>query len=188
MSDFALRAKADNVTMEAIKAFFTEPTGRKVQSVSGFSSEFKYSGVNFEGEHIVLGAPEFILGDDYKKIADECEKHSRKGYRVLLVASYDGKIEGKKLSKKVTPLGLVTLMNPVRKNAPETFKYFADQGVAIKVISGDNPLTVSEVAKKAQIEGAGKYVDASHLTTDEEIAERDAKIHRVWPRNARTKT
>ena len=188
MGDFAAAQKADNLTMEAIKAFFTEPSGRKVQSVSGFSSEFKYSGVNFEGEHIVLGAPEFILGDDYKKIADECEKHSRKGYRVLLVASYDGKIEGEKLSKKVTPLGLVTLMNPVRKNAPETFKYFADQGVEIKVISGDNPLTVSEVAKKAQIANAGKYIDATKLTTDEEIADAMQKytvFGRVTPEQKR---
>ena len=171
MSDFAKAQKADNATMEAIKAYFTKPTGRKAQTVSGFSSEFKYSGVGYKDENYVLGAPEFLLGDDYKKIAGECEKHSRKGYRVLLVASYAGKIDGKKLDKKVTPLGLITLMNPVRENASETFKYFADQGVEIKVISGDNPLTVSEVAKKAGIENAGKYIDATRLTTDEEIAD-----------------
>lgn len=171
MSDFAKAQKADNATMEAIKAYFTKPTGRKAETVSGFSSEFKYSGVSYKGESYVLGAPEFLLGKDYKKIESECEKHSRKGYRVLLVASYDGKVDGKKLDKKVTPLGLITLMNPVRENAPETFKYFADQGVEIKVISGDNPLTVSEVAKKAEIANAGKYIDATRLTTDKEIAE-----------------
>ena len=171
MSDFAKAQKADNATMEAIKAYFTKPTGRKAETVSGFSSEFKYSGVNYNGESYVLGAPEFLLGKDYKKIEPECEKHSRKGYRVLLVASYDGKVDGKKLDKKVTPLGLITLMNPVRENAPETFKYFADQGVEIKVISGDNPLTVSEVAKKAEITNAGKYIDATRLKTDKEIAE-----------------
>ncbi len=171
MSDFAKAQKADNATMEAIKAYFTKPTGRKAETVSGFSSEFKYSGVSYKGESYVLGAPEFLLGKDYKKIESECEKHSRKGYRVLLVASYDGKVDGKKLDKKVTPLGLITLMNPVRENAPETFKYFADQGVEIKVISGDNPLTVSEVAKKAEIANAGKYIDATRLKTDKEIAE-----------------
>jgi len=171
MSDFAKAQKADNVTMEAIKAFFTQPTGRKAESVSGFSSEFKYSGVGYKDENYVLGAPEFLLGNDYKKIESECERHSRKGYRVLLIAAYDGKIDGKKLDKKVSPLGLVTLMNPVRKSAPDTFRYFADQGVAIKVISGDNALTVSEVAKKAGIAGAGKFIDASRLTTDKEIAE-----------------
>lgn len=171
MSDFAKAQKADNATMEAIKAYFTKPTGRKAETVSGFSSEFKYSGVSYKNESFVLGAPEFLLGKDYEKIESECEKHSRKGYRVLLVAKYDGKVDGKKLDKKVTPLGLITLMNPVRENAPETFKYFADQGVEIKVISGDNPLTVSEVAKKAQIANAGKFIDATRLKTDEEIAE-----------------
>ena len=171
MSDFAKAQKADNATMEAIKAYFTKPTGRKAETVSGFSSEFKYSGVSYKNESFVLGAPEFLLGKDYGKIESECEKHSRKGYRVLLVAKYDGKVDGKKLDKKVTPLGLITLMNPVRENAPETFKYFADQGVEIKVISGDNPLTVSEVSKKAQIANAGKFIDATRLKTDEEIAE-----------------
>lgn len=171
LCDFAHAQTADNITMEAMKKFFADKPSQKAKSVSGFSSEFKYSGVNFADGSYVLGAPEFILEKDYKKYADEIEKHSRKGYRVLLFAKYSGKANGKKLSEKISPLGLVLMMNPVRKNAPETFKYFADQGVAIKVISGDNPLTVSEVAKKAQIEGASKYIDASHLTTDEEIAE-----------------
>ena len=187
-SDFANAQSADNATMEAIKAFFTKPTDRKAKKVSGFSSEFKYSGVGFENEQYVLGAPEFLLGDDYKKIAPECEKHSSKGYRVLLFAKYAGEINGKKLVEKVTPLGLITLMNPVRENAPETFKYFADQGVEIKVISGDNPLTVSEVAKKAKIKNADKFVDASTLRTDHEIAEAMEKytvFGRVTPEQKR---
>ncbi len=171
LCDFAHAQAADNITMEAMKKYFADKASQKAKSVSGFSSEFKYSGANFKDGSYVLGAPEFILGKDYKKYEGEIEKHSRKGYRVLLFAAYDGKANGKKLNGKISPLGLVLMMNPVRENAPETFKYFADQGVAIKVISGDNPLTVSEVAKKAQIEGAGKYVDASHLTTDEEIAD-----------------
>ncbi len=172
MSDFASAQSADNATMEAVKAYFSKPTGRKAKSVSGFSSEFKYSGVNFPTESFVLGAPEFILKENYKKYSNEIEKYSSKGYRVLLLAKYDGTVSGKKLSEKITPIALVTLMNPVRKNAPNTFKYFADQGVEIKVISGDNPLTVSEVARKAGIAHADKYVDASTLRSDKEI--RDA--------------
>ena len=172
VSDFAAAQSADNVTMEAIKSYFTKTTGQKVKTVSGFSSEFKYSGVGFEDANYILGAPEFLLGENYKKYSAECEKFSRKGYRVLLVAKYDGKINGKKIDGKVTPIGLVTLMNPVRENAPETFRYFAEQGVEIKVISGDNALTVSEVAKKAGIANASKFIDASKLHTDEEI--RDA--------------
>ncbi|MBR5419094.1 HAD-IC family P-type ATPase [Candidatus Saccharibacteria bacterium] len=171
ISDFAAAQSADNITMEALKKFFDAKPSQKAKSVSGFSSEFKYSGVNFAKESYVLGAPEFLLGKDYKKYAGEIEKHSRKGYRVLLFAQYDGKANGKKLTGKITPVGLILMMNPVRENAAETFKYFADQGVTIKVISGDNALTVSEVAKKAKIANASKYIDASRLTTDEEIAE-----------------
>ena len=171
MSDIAAAQAADNITMSAIKHYFNAKPTQKAKSVAGFSSEFKYSGVNFDNKSYVLGAPEFVLGDDYKKYASDIEKHSRKGYRVLVVAEYAGKADGKKLSGKVSPIGLILLMNPVRENAPETFRYFAEQGVAIKVISGDNALTVSEVARKAGIEGAGKYIDASRLKTDEEIAE-----------------
>ena len=170
ISDFAASQSADNATMVAIKDYFTKPTGRRAKTVSGFSSEFKYSGVNYEDESYVLGAPEFLLKDDYAKYSEKIEEHSRKGYRVLLVAKYDGKADGKKLCHKITPHALITLMNPVRKSAPETFKYFAEQGVEIKVISGDNPLTVSEVAKKAGIANASKYIDASSLDTDEKIA------------------
>ena len=171
MSDIASAQAADNITMSAIKHYFNAQPTQKAKSVAGFSSEFKYSGVNFADKSYVLGAPEFVLGADYKKYAAEIEKHSRKGYRVLVVAEYSGKADGKKLSGKVSPIGLILLMNPVRETAPETFRYFAEQGVAIKVISGDNALTVSEVARKAGIEGAGKYVDASKLKTDDEIAE-----------------
>ena len=171
ISDFAIAQSADNATMEALKAYFLNGSKQKVKSVSGFSSEFKYSGVNFENGSYVLGAPEFLLGDGIKKIASEIEKHSRKGYRVLLFAKYAGNADGKKLTGKVTPLALITLMNPVRETAPETFRYFAEQGVEIKVISGDNPLTVSEVAKKAGIKNADKYVDASKLATKKDIAD-----------------
>ena len=171
ISDFAMAQSADNATMEAMKQFFTNGSKRKVKSTSGFSSEFKYSGVNFEDGSYILGAPEFLLGNEIKKYSKEIEKYSRRGYRVLLFAKYSGEADGKKLASKVSPLALVTLMNPVRETAPETFRYFAEQGVEIKVISGDNPLTVSEVAKQAGIVNAGKYIDASKLKTKKQIAE-----------------
>jgi len=171
LSDFAIAQNADNATMEAMKAYFTQGSKRKVKSTSGFSSEFKYSGVNFDDGSYVLGAPEFLLGNELKKYAGEIEKYSRKGYRVLLFARYSGVADGKKLRGKVAPLALVTLMNPVRETAPETFRYFAEQGVEIKVISGDNPLTVSEVAKQAGIANASRYIDASKLTTKKQIAD-----------------
>lgn len=170
LSDFVGAQAADNATMGALKAFFSEPDGRKIKSVSGFTSQYKYSGVNFEDETYVLGAPEFVLGKDYEKYQEKIESYSHKGYRVLIFGTYDGIVEGKKLDRKFEPVGLVMLSNPIRPNAVETFQFFNKQGVAIKVISGDNPVTVSEVAQKAKIKGAEKYVDASTLQTDESIA------------------
>ena len=160
LSDFASAQSADNITMETLKKYFTKPTGRKVTSISGFSSEFKYSGVNFEDESFVLGAPEFLLGDDYKKYQSAIEDYSGRGYRVLLFCAYADSADGRKLQAKITPLALVLMTNPIRESAAETFKYFAAQGVDIKVISGDNPQTVSEVSRKAGIKGAEHYVDA----------------------------
>ena len=170
ISDFVGAQAADNATMGALKAHFSEPEGRKIESVSGFSSQYKYSGVNFEGESYVMGAPEFVLGKDYEKYQDKIEGYNRKGYRVLIFGRYSGTVEGKKLDHSVEALGLIMLSNPIRENAVETFQFFNKQGVEIKVISGDNPVTVSEVAQKAKIKGAEKYIDATTLETDESIA------------------
>ena len=171
LSDFAARQSADNITMAAMKQYFTEPTGAQIVSHTDFSSEFKYSSVTFEKKAYVLGAPEWVLREEYDKYREKIELDSRKGYRVLAFAEYDGKPDGKALKERSTPLALVLITNPVRKTAPATFKFFADEGVNVKVISGDNPITVSEVAKQAGIENADKYVDASTLTTDEAIYE-----------------
>ncbi len=188
LSDFACAQAADNITMETMKAYFTKPAGRKVMSVSGFSSEFKYSGVNFEKETYILGAPEFMLGKDYGKYQKEIEDYGGKGYRVLLFCKYGDSADGRKLNAKITPVALVLITNPIRESATETFKFFAAQGVDIKVISGDNPRTVSEVAKKAGIKGAEHFIDASTLDTDMKIDEAMRKytvFGRVTPEQKR---
>lgn len=169
ISDFASAMSSDNITMKAMKDYFNKPSGRKTVSVSPFSSQFKYSGAAFEDGSYVLGAPEFVLREDYDNYREQIEQYSSEGYRVLVFGIYDGVIDGKALTGKVTPLGLVFLSNPIRKEAPETFKYFENQGVEIKVISGDNPVTVSQVALQAGIANADNYIDASTLTTDEAI-------------------
>ena len=169
ISDIVAVQTADTITMTALKSFFTKPGGRKPESVSGFSSQFKYSGVNYERESYVLGAPEFVLRDRYPEYREQVESFSRRGYRVLAVCRYEGPVNGEALTGTCMPCGLITLSNPVRENAPETFCYFTEQGVDIKVISGDNPLTVSEAAKQAAIPDADKYVDAATLTSDEAI-------------------
>lgn len=171
ISDFAVSQAGDNITMLALKKYFTSPSGKDVDSISGFSSEFKYSAVNFKDGTFVLGAPEFLLKENYSKHKNEIEKHSKKGYRVLLFGEYSEKANGKALKNAVKPLAYIILSNPIRENAKETFAFFKKQGVEIKVISGDNPLTVSEVASKAGIAGAEKYIDASTLDTEEKIEE-----------------
>lgn len=171
ISDFVFYQDEDNITMKTLKEYFTTPTGREMKSVFGFSSEYKYSGINFETDSYVLGAPEFVLKSDYEKYRELVEENSKKGYRVLIFGSYDGEVNGNKLTKKVTPYALIMLANPIRKNAKETFSFFKSQGVELKVISGDNPLTVSEVARLAGIEGAENYIDATSLDSDEKIAD-----------------
>ena len=161
IGDFAHAMSRDNITMEAVQAYFQKSTGRKAQKITSFSSEYKYSSATFEESSYVLGAPEFVLRDDYPAYEEEIEKEASKGYRVLVF--------GRALRGKVTPLAYIMLANPIRKEAPQTFAYFEEQGVEVKVISGDNPVTVSEVAKKAGIAGADDFVDAATLTTEEEI-------------------
>ena len=178
---------ADTTTMEALKKYFKKG-GKKADKIFGFSSEFKYSAAKIGNKSFVLGAPEFVLRDDYDKYRKDLEKYTKKGFRVLIFAEYKGELDGKALEKPAKPLAIITLMNPVRENAPETFRYFAEQGVNIKVISGDNPLTVAEVARQAGIEGASKCIDASNLKTDqdyEQAVEEYTVFGRVLPEQKR---
>jgi len=172
LSDFAAAQDSDNETMAAVKNHFHRPAGRTVVSTTGFSSEFKYSSVSFEKEAFVMGAPDFILKDGVKEHKSLIDSYSRKGYRVLAFGRYRGTPDGKELTAQTEPICFIIMSNPIRENAPETFRYFEEQGVEIKVISGDNPVTVSEVAKQAGIKNAGEYVDATTLTTESAI--RDA--------------
>ncbi len=169
LSDFAAAQAADNETMRAVKNYFMRPAGMIAISHTGFSSEFKYSSVTFNSGAFVLGAPEFVLKEQCGEYRQVIESNSRRGYRVLAFGKYNGKPDGKALTGDVVPICFVVISNPIRKDAPDTFRYFAEQGVDIKVISGDNPVTVSEVAKQAGIKHAADYVDASTLTTDESI-------------------
>lgn len=169
IGDFAQSMSKDNITMEAVQTYFQKRTGRRAQKITSFSSEFKYSSATFEDGSYVLGAPEFVLREDYPEYEEEIREEAAKGYRVLVFGSCDETPDGRELKGKVTPLAYIMLANPIRKEAPKTFAYFEEQGVEVKVISGDNPLTVSEVAKKAGITGAENYVDAATLTTEEEI-------------------
>ena len=169
IGDFAAAMTPDNITMAAIKEYFKQGTGKRAVSKNGFSSSSKYSSVTFSDGAYVLGAPEFVLKEDYAERADTITELASDGTRVLVFGTYDGVPDGKPLARPVTPLGYILLANPIREAAKETFQYFAEQGVEVKVISGDNPVTVSKVAGQAGIENAEHYVDASTLQTPEEM-------------------
>lgn len=169
LGDFCAAMPADNITMEALKKHFTEHSDNKSVSMTTFSSVVKYSSVTFEDGAYVLGAPEMVLRDAYADHEERLRQYSHKGYRILIFGLHHGTIDGKALTEEVTPLGYILLANPVRKEAKEAFQYFADQGVTIKVISGDNPISVAEAADKAGIEGAANYVDASTLSDHESM-------------------
>ena len=169
IGDFAAAMTPDNITMAAIKEYFKQGTGKRAVSKTGFSSASKYSSVTFSDAAYVLGAPEFVLKEDYAERADTITELASDGTRVLVFGTYDGIPDGKPLARPVAPLGYILLANPIRDAAKETFQYFAEQGVEVKVISGDNPVTVSKVAAQAGIENAEHYVDASTLHTPEEM-------------------
>ena len=163
LGDFVNNMTRDNITMETLQSHFTNNSGKKAISMTGFSSAVKYSSVTFDDGAYVLGAPEMILREDYRLYEKEISGHVNKGYRVLVFGRYDGVIDGKALTGRVIPLGFITLSNRIREKAKETFQYFNEQGVTVKVISGDNPETVSEVARQAGIVNADSFVDVSTL-------------------------
>lgn len=169
LADFVAAQEKDNATMEALKAHFSNGSGMRAREVYSFSSETKYSGaVMNDGKSYVIGAPEFVLRGQFAQYQEKIATYSSKGYRVLVFAQYEGTLDRKPLTEPVLPLCFVMLANPIRKGAKETFTYFAENDVDIKVISGDNPLTVSVIAAEAGIVGAERFVDASTLKEKED--------------------
>lgn len=171
IGDFVRNMPQDNATMTAMAAYFKENTGKAAVSTASFSSVVKYSGVTFEDASYVFGAPEFVLREKYDNYKEQIEFYSKRGCRVLVFGEYYGDADGAPLTEPVEALAFIILSNPVRKDAAKTFAYFDEQGVDIKVISGDNPLTVCHVAEKAGIKNSDKYIDARTLASQEQIDE-----------------
>ena len=176
--DYANASVDNNATMLALKAYAadtltnnTSALHRTAVSQQAFSSSLKYGSVTFSDGTYLLGAPEFIMHEGFARIEEEIIPYADKGDRVLLFARYDGENVENGINGSVTPLGFVALANPIRENAVKTFEYFKSQGVAIKVISGDNPRTVSRIAIQAGIESAESFVDAATLDTEDKIAD-----------------
>lgn len=176
--DYANASVDNNATMLALKAYAAEALTNNISALhrtavsqQAFSSSLKYGSVTFSDGTYLLGAPEFIMHEDFARIEEEIIPYADKGDRVLLFARYNGENVENGINGSVTPLGFVALANPIRANAVKTFEYFKSQGVAIKVISGDNPRTVSRIAIQAGIESAESFVDAATLDTEDKIAD-----------------
>lgn len=154
-----------NITMTAMKEYFGEGEVLPDADVVPFTSKLKYSQVKTGDDMYRLGAPDILLSEEtMEKCRSLIDERAAQGLRVLVFA----KVEAE---DKNVPLLFVVLKNGIRKNAPETFAYFKRQGVRVKVISGDNPVTVSKIASSVGIPHADEYVDATTLNTDEEIEE-----------------
>lgn len=158
-----------NPTFMALKNKYRGKTNWKVLKTIPFSSETKYSGVEFEEGTYLLGAPEYLLKDKYQVMKKELEKYILEN-RVLVLIHSKEKWNGV-LPTHFTMVSLILIRDKIRKEAASTLKYFKEQGVAIKVISGDNVLTVSSIAKRAGIEHYDKAVDMSKINTLEELKE-----------------
>lgn len=162
----------DNATMQAIRSYIGESDAYTSQDYMSFSSKYKYSAVTFGHVTYMMGAPEIVLAMNYETYREQIESYASKGLRVLVFASKEGGLpEGPLSNEYVEPIFYIMLSNPLRKNAKETFGYFTQQGVDVKVISGDNPVTVSEVAKQAGIPHAENHINAQTLGDEKAIAE-----------------
>lgn len=170
ISDYAKAMANDNATMQAIKTYFNKPTDQEPLSILPFSSVQKFSSVTFADGVYVLGAPEMVLRERFETVKNEFNQYADQGYRVLVFGSYQGILSEALLEAEVIPLAYLLIANPIRKEAPDTFAYFKEQGVAIKVISGDNPQTVSTVALQAGIANADQYIDISQLAEEDYLS------------------
>lgn len=167
-----------NATMKAFEDFFVTGGGKKCLSYLPFSSRYKYSSVQFSDATYIMGAPDILLRKNLEKWEELIGKYAGKGLRVVVFGKYsDGNTEQASCpvpkngieDGNVEPLLFILLQNTIRENAAQTFEYFEKQGVDIKVISGDNAMTVSEVARTAGIRNSDKFIDASVLKNDDEI-------------------
>ena len=181
----------ENDTARAMCERFGGASDWILQKSVPFNSAYKWSAATFSGHgSFVVGAPEFVAGSRYPELAPQVEPYLSKGYRVLLFAACGAEPDPKQglPASDLHFIALIPVANRIRPEAPRTFRYFAEQGVMVRVISGDNPAAVSEVARQAGIAGAERYIDASTLRTDEAIvdaAEKYTVFGRVTPEQKR---
>lgn len=172
-----------NHTAKALLDVCSCPSAKQASKILSFSSENKYSAATFNGTTYIIGAFEFINVSNKNEISKKCEKYISKGYRVLLLAHGNSEIKGNAYNDKVEADALIVLKDHIKDDAKETFTWFQNSGVAIKVISGDNAVTASEVAKEAGIENADLYISLENVKDEEipQIADKYTVFGRVSP-------
>lgn len=174
----------ENSTIAAIRNYFKTPS-KELNPINkiAFSSKAKWSGIMFEDEgSYIIGAPEIVLAESFDKHKDIIDKYS-KDYRVIVLAHSNSNFKDKELPDSIEIVGLVLILDKIRKEASRTLEYFYKQGVDIKIISGDNPLTVSKIAKQVGVKNYENYIDMSQVTDKEikKIAKKYSIFGRVSP-------
>ncbi len=186
MANMVYALHDDNVTFMALKERFGEAKDMTPGHVIPFSSDRKYSGVSFRGQGTYLmGAVQFLFPEGQKELKTVCEQYAAKGYRILVVGRSSQETDQDGIPDGLEPHAVILMTDVLRKDVNTTLGFFAKQGVCCKVISGDDPVTVSAIAVKAGMAGAEAYVDATTLKTQEEIAEAVEKYNvfgRVTPK------
>lgn len=168
LANIAKFSEDENPTINAIKDYFYETSTDFIPNNKvAFSSKRKWSGINFNdiGTY-VIGAPEFVLKNNFEAYREQIEKYS-KDYRVVVLAHSNNNFNGEELPDNLELIGCLLILDKIRKEAFDTIKYFKKQGVDVKIISGDNPITVSKIAKQVGVENYDKYIDMSKVKDNE---------------------
>ena len=159
-----------NATADALRDRFPAKSDLKLIHAIPFSSDRKYSGAVFEGKGTYLiGAAQFLFPEGNEKLLAHCSTYAEAGFRILVLAHSEQETEGTERPAGLEPIGLLLITDVIREEAPDTLAFFDSQGVDLKVISGDDPVTVSAIAKKAGLKNADHYIDATTITTPEEM-------------------
>lgn len=170
MINISMASEDENATIEAIRNYFTKPESLwTAKKKVAFSSQTKWSGITFEEKGtFILGAPEIVLKEAYPQNKEVMDKYI-KDYRVLVITHSPETLNGKELPENMELIGYIFLLDKIRKEAKQTLKYFEKQGVDIKIISGDNPVTVSKIAKQVGVKNYQKYIDMTTVKSREEM-------------------
>lgn len=164
--------KDQNATADALRKYFSVKKDMTPANIIPFSSDRKYSGASFkEKGTYLMGAAQFLFPEGDDALVEKCSEYAEQGFRVLVLAHSPNESTGTELPLGLVPEALLILTDVIRKEAPDTLQFFDSQGVDLKVISGDDPVTVASIAKRAGLKNAEQYIDATTITTQEEMDE-----------------